>query len=60
MDSGSSDEEEGTLRVQFYRVGLVVVDLAWVDFYLNVPPCCLAVQPIQPNSHLPKDNRAGS
>ena len=45
---------------QLYRVGLVVVDLGWVEIDLNVPPCCPAAQPIQPNSHLPKHNRAGS
>ena len=37
-------------------MGLVVVDLGWVDFNLNYP----ALQPIQPNSHLPRHNRAGS
>ena len=36
-----------------YRAGLVVVDLGWVDFVLNVPPCCTAAQPIQPNSAQP-------
>ena len=43
-----------------YRVGLVVVHLGWVGFDLNVPPCCPAAQQIQPNSHLPKHNLAGS
>ena len=41
-----------------YRVNLVVVDLGWVDFDLDVPPFCLAAQPILPNSHLPKQNWA--
>ena len=43
-----------------YRLGLVVMDLGWVDFELYVPPCCPAAQPIQPNSHLAKHNWAGS
>ena len=38
----------------------VVVDLGWVDFDFNVPPCCPAAQPFQPNSHLPKHSQAGS
>ena len=47
------------LTVQI-RMGLVVVDLGRVDFDLNAPPCWPAAQPIQPNSHLPKHNWAGS
>ena len=38
----------------------MVVHLGWVGFDLNVPPCCPAAQQIQPNSHLPKHNLAGS
>ena len=46
------------MQVKKYRVGLVVVvvDLGWVEFDLDVPPFCLAAQPIQPHSHLPKQN----
>ena len=44
---------------KLYRAELVVMDLGWVDFDLNVPACCPTAQPIQPNSHLPKHNRAG-
>ena len=43
-----------------YRVGLVIVDLGWVDMDLNVPPCCPAAKPIQPNFRLPKHNWVGS
>ena len=38
----------------------MLVDLGWIDFDLNVPQCIPAAQPIQPNSHLPKHNWAGS
>ena len=34
--------------------------LGWVDFDLNVPPCCPTAQLIQPNFHLPKHHQAGS
>ena len=43
-----------------YGWGWWLVDLGWVDFDLNAPPCCPpAAQPIQPNSHLLKHNWAG-
>ena len=39
-----------------YRVGLVVWHFGWLDFDVDVPPFCPAAQPIQPYSHLPKQN----
>ena len=43
-----------------YRVGLVVWHMGWVDFVLDTAPFCPVAQPIQPYSHLSKQNRAGS
>ena len=34
------------------------MDLGWVDFDLDVPPCCLAAQPVLPISHQPRQNQA--
>ena len=39
------------IEFKIYRVTLVVADLGWVDFDLDVPPNCLAAQPVLPNSH---------
>ena len=43
-----------------YRVNLVVVDLGLIDFDLDDPSFCPNAQPVLPNSHLPKQNWAGS
>ena len=45
--------------IQAGAVALGWVD-SMVDFDFNVPPCCLAAHPIQPNYHLSKHNRAGN
>ena len=37
-----------------------MVDLGWVDFDLDVPSSCLALEPILPTFQLPKQNGAGS
>ena len=42
-----------------YMVTLVVADLGWVDFDLDVPSTCPTDQLILPNTRLPKQNRAG-
>ena len=43
-----------------YRVGLVVVNLIWIDFPLKILPFYPAAPPIPPNFHLPKQNWADS
>ena len=43
-----------------YRVSHLLMDLGWVDFDLGVPLTCPATQPLLPNSHHPKPNRADS
>ena len=43
-----------------HRVTLVVTDLIWVDFYLNVPSSCLSAQPVLPHFQLPQKNWADS
>ena len=43
-----------------YKVNLVVMELGWIDFDLNVTPCRQPAQQIQPSSHLPKHNQEGS
>ena len=47
------------VKMKMYRMGLVVVDLGWVNLDFNVPPSCRPTQPIEPNSHLLKHNKAG-
>ena len=44
------------------RVFHLLRDLGWIDFHLEVPPCCtcLAAQLLLPNSHQPKQNWADS
>ena len=41
-------------------LALVVSDLGWVDFDLDVPPSCPIAQPILPDSNLPKQKWADS
>ena len=36
----------------------MLMHLGWVDSHLEVPPCCLAAQPLMPNYHQPKQNSA--
>ena len=43
-----------------YRVFHLLWDLGWDDLNLNVPQCCLAAQPLLPNSHQPQQNWADS
>ena len=51
---GRKDGWDGKL----YRVSHLLVDLGWVDSDLGVPPSGPAAQPLLPNSHQPRQNRA--
>ena len=46
------------LQYEFYRMGLFVSYLGWVDF--DLAPSCPIAQPILPNINLLKQYRAGS
>ena len=43
-----------------YRMSHLLVNLGLLDFDLGVPQSCPAAQPLLPNSHQPRQNRADS
>ena len=49
-----------SILLYLYRVSHLLVDLGWVDLDFSVPPSCIAAQPLLPNSHQPRQNRADS
>ena len=57
--SGANTGEEFAIKIGIEnQANLLQVFLSGIDFYLDIPPHCLAAQPILPNSHLHKQNWA--
>ena len=48
------------MKDNYYKVGLVIGNMGWVDFDFNVPTSYPIAQPILPSFHLPKQNRTDS
>ena len=46
------------IHVNMSRVGYLLGLDSWVDFDPEVPPYCMAAQPVLPISHQPKLNQA--
>ena len=43
------------MKDNYYKVGLVIGNMGWVDFDFNVPTSYPIAQPILPSFHLPKE-----